>query len=80
VAEVLLSVATACPSPPSPLAADVVASLSASRGKVVAYAFDIPAWAVCHACNTSADNRPRLLTLWPFFLAHSRIDVSVSRL
>ena len=45
----------------------------------VAYAL-APAWAVSQACNTSADTRPRSLTLWPFFLAHSRIDLSVSRL
>jgi hypothetical protein len=45
-----------------------------------AYALDIAAWAVCQACNTSAGSRPRSLTLWPFFLAHSRIDFSVSRL
>ena len=44
------------------------------------YALDIAAWAVCQACNTSAGSRPRSLTLWPFFLAHSRIDFSVSRL
>ncbi len=44
------------------------------------YALDIVAWAVCQACNTAAGSRPRALTLWPFFLAHSRIDFSVSRL
>jgi hypothetical protein len=28
----------------------------------VAYAWVIPAWALCQACNTSADSRPRSLT------------------
>jgi hypothetical protein len=37
--------------------------VSASRRKIVVYAFDIPAWAGCQACNTSADNRPRSLML-----------------
>ena len=32
-------------------------------GRPWAYALDIAAWALCQACTTSADSRPRSLTL-----------------
>jgi hypothetical protein len=64
------------PPPPTPL----VATPPPAGRQGVAYAWAISAWAVCQACNTSADSRPRSLTLCPLFLAHARIDFSVSRL